>query len=273
MDYTDDDCMDEFNPGQTERMQAAWELYRHCDGCGQLESANWSVAADGYTCVYGEPGTQSPTSPASPTAKPTAKPTLITAVYDSTLKAPKCSSAGESCSSGTLTAGRGNLGPGEQGKAPNTLGSSCADGASGTYLSDESIESIEVASTDGGVLSAGKTAEITTKLYVYSTSQDFVDYYYTTNPSSPTWVYLGTDSPPGTGMQTVKKQFTLASGSVQAVRVVFRWNGNASTSNPFTCPSSGYDDVDDIIFTVAGGATPDPTFSPTRKPSVPVRIV
>eukprot|EP00804_Cyclotella_cryptica_P008412 CCRYP_003932-RD/>CCRYP_003932-RD protein AED:0.26 eAED:0.31 QI:423/0.87/0.88/1/0.5/0.33/9/0/936 len=192
------------------------------------------------------------------------------AVYDSILKVPKCSTAAESCSSGTLLDGRGNIGPSEQGKSPNTL-VSCIDGNSGTYHSDESIDVIKVSSMDGGLLTAGKTAEIEATVYVYNPSEDFADFYYSTNPSNPTWTLIGTANPSGNGLQSIKMRYTLPSGGLQAVRVVFRWHGNASTSNPFQCPSSGYDDIDDVVFTVSSNgdtpATPNPTFSPTKKPT------
>jgi hypothetical protein len=168
-----------------------------------------------------------------------------------------------------LLEGIGSLGPAEQGNAPNTLGT-CTDGNSGTYHSDESVDAVKVSSTDGGLLTVGKTAEIEATVYAYSTTEDFVDFYYATNPSSPAWTRIGTVSPPGTGVQTIKMQYTLPSGSSQAVRVVMRYNGSASASNPFACPSSGYDDIDDIVFAVSGGvtpATPNPTFPPTKKPT------
>lgn len=189
------------------------------------------------------------------------------AVYDSTLKVPKCSTAAESCSSGTLLDGRGSIGPSEQGKSPNTLWT-CTDGNSGTYHSDESIDAIKVSSTDGGVLTVGKTAEIEAKVYAYDPAADFADFYYSSNPSNPTWTLIGTASPSGSGLQAIKMRYTLPSGVLQAVRVVFRWQGNASTSNPFQCPSSGYDDIDDVVFTVSSnGDTPNPTFLPTKLPT------
>ena len=80
MDYTQDDCMDEFNPGQAVRMKSAWELYRHCDGCGQINSDLWNVAADGYSCAQGVPGSPAPSKSPSPTdissAVPSPNPTI-----------------------------------------------------------------------------------------------------------------------------------------------------------------------------------------------------
>ena len=61
----------------------------------------------------------------------------LTAAYDATLKAPKCGAVGSSCDTGTsLVLGRAGLGP--EPSQPNTINGSCADGASGTFHSDES---------------------------------------------------------------------------------------------------------------------------------------
>lgn len=50
-----DACMDEFTPGQSIQMQAAWENYRHLLG----SSETYTLAADGITCST---GSQHPTS-------------------------------------------------------------------------------------------------------------------------------------------------------------------------------------------------------------------
>src|SRR5205807_528330 len=61
------------------------------------------------------------------------------ATYDSTLKAPKCGVVGSSCDSGTtLVLGRDTIPGGAETNQPNTINSSCADGTSGTFHSDES---------------------------------------------------------------------------------------------------------------------------------------
>ena len=65
-----------------------------------------------------------------------------TAVYDATLKAPKCGVVGNACQSGTLLVGRDTmgsfLGGGPEPNQPNTINSACPDGTSGTFHSDES---------------------------------------------------------------------------------------------------------------------------------------
>src|SRR5262249_20753920 len=54
-----------------------------------------------------------------------------TAVFDATLKAPKCATVGSSCDSGTtLLRGRGTMSGGVEVNHPNTINNSCADGNS-----------------------------------------------------------------------------------------------------------------------------------------------
>jgi hypothetical protein len=193
--------------------------------------------------------------------------TVTTAKYDSTFNVPRCTAASESCSSGTLLDGRANIGPAEQGKSPNTL-KTCTDGANGSYHSDESLDAIKVSSAVGGLLTEGKLAEIEAQVYAYDENADAADFYYTTNPSNPSWTLIGSGRPSGRGAQTIKIRYTLPAGELQAVRVVFRYQGSASTSSPFKCPSSGYDDIDDLVFTVSSAITPKPTSSPvTPKPT------
>ncbi len=46
-----DNCMDQFTPGQTKVMQAAWETYRHKLG----ESEFVTLDSDGFSCTTGPP--------------------------------------------------------------------------------------------------------------------------------------------------------------------------------------------------------------------------
>jgi len=70
MSYGDDNCVDQFTPGQKVKLQQAWETYRHKLGYSEL----FSLAADGYSCVYPGMPTPSPTVQ-STTKSPTSKPT------------------------------------------------------------------------------------------------------------------------------------------------------------------------------------------------------
>ena len=169
------------------------------------------------------------------------------AVYDTTLKAPKCATVGSSCDSGaSLLLGRDNMSGGAEAHQPNTINNSCADGTSGTFHSDESNDRIVVATTDGSPLAHGKTVKITATVWAWSTgSSDALDLYYAANASSPTWVFIATIVPPAGGVQNLSATYTLPTGSLQAVRANFRYQGRASA-----CSTGAYDDHDDLVFAV-----------------------
>ena len=186
---------------------------------------------------------------------------LQTAVFDNTLKAPKCVNAGSGCDSGpSLLLGRDTLSGGTEPNQPNTINSSCADGTSGTFHSDESNDRIVVSTTDGSTLAAGKTVKVSATVWAYSGfTSDHLDLYYTANANSPTWTLIGTITPAAAGAQTLSANYTLPSGSLQAVRAQFRYLGSASS-----CTSGAYNDHDDLIFAVGAGT---PGFSVSASPS------
>lgn len=186
---------------------------------------------------------------------------VLTAAYDATLRAPKCGTVGSTCDSGTLLNGRAALGP--EPNQPNTINGSCADGTSGTFHVDESNDRIKVFTTDGSNFAPGKTVTVQATAWVYSTfSSDHLDLYYAANASAPTWTLIGTINPTAAGSQVLSANYTLPSGSLQAVRAHFRYNGAASS-----CSTGGYDDHDDLVFAVGAGA-PDTT-APTTAVTVP----
>eukprot|EP00804_Cyclotella_cryptica_P003615 CCRYP_002210-RA/>CCRYP_002210-RA protein AED:0.19 eAED:0.19 QI:275/1/1/1/1/1/5/100/704 len=177
-------------------------------------------------------------------------PPIVFATYDTTLKVPKCTAVAKSCASGNLLLGRGNIGPSEGGTSPNSL-DSCTDGTNGSYLSDESLERIKISSIDSDLLTVGSPAEIVAVAYVWSSIQNFVDFYYATDPFSPSWHLIASVSPTWTGRQSMRVQFSLGASALQAVRVVIRYGQSYSNSSSFICPTSGYDDVDDLVFAVS----------------------
>ena len=176
----------------------------------------------------------------------------LTAVYNSTLKAPGCAAVGSSCDSGpSLLLGRGTISGGVEANQPNTINNSCADGTSGTFHSDESNDRLMIATTDGTPFAAGKTVKVTATVWAWSTgSSDALDLYYAPNANSPSWTLITTIMPPAGGAQALSATFVLPSGSLQAVRANFRYQGSASS-----CSTGAYDDHDDLIFAVGGGAT------------------
>jgi len=184
------------------------------------------------------------------------------ATYDSTLKAPKCGLVGSSCDTGTtLVLGRDTLSGGAEPNQPNTINSSCADGTSGTFHSDESNDRIVIATTDGSNLAPGKTVTVTATVWAYSSaSSDALDLYYAANANSPTWTFIKTIVPPAAGAQALSATYTLPSGgSLQAVRANFRYTGSASS-----CSTGAYDDHDDLVFAVGAGT---PGFTVGASPS------
>src|SRR3984957_1872035 len=170
-----------------------------------------------------------------------------TAVYSSTLKAPECATVGSSCDSGpSLLLGRDHISGGAEPNQPNTIGSSCADGTTGTFHSDESNDRIVVTSTSGGALTHGTSVTVTATVWAYSGfTSDALDLYYAANANSPSGTFIKTIVPTKAGAQTLSTTFTLPTGTLEAVRAQFRYLGSASS-----CTTGSYNDHDDLIFAV-----------------------
>jgi subtilisin family serine protease/PKD repeat protein len=177
------------------------------------------------------------------------------ASYDAALKAPRCTEPGAYCDTGTLVKGRGTLGP--ERNAPNTINNSCADGNSGTYQGDESLERIRISTLDGSPLAAGKTVRVDVTVWAWSTgSSDSLDLYYTGNANNPSWTFLATIKPTAGGSQVLSATYTLPAGTLQAVRGNFRYNGSVGS-----CTTGSYDDRDDLVFPVDNNGQLPPSAS------------
>jgi subtilisin family serine protease len=170
------------------------------------------------------------------------------AAYDAALKAPRCAAVGPFCDTGSLVQGRGPAGP--ELNAPNTLRNSCADGTGGSYQEDESLEGLRISTSDGSELAPGKTVTITARVWAYASvfSADSLDLYFAADANSPSWTFLTTVKPTASGAQTLTATYTLPTGSLQAIRGVFRYFGSAGV-----CSTGSYDDTDDLAFTVRSG--------------------
>ena len=168
------------------------------------------------------------------------------AAYDSSLTAPVCGRIYRSCDSGPrLLAGKDNMSGGAEPNQPNTIHTSCADGTAGTFHVDESIDRLRIATLNGGVLRAGEMVRVTATVWVNSVANDALDVYYAKNAQSPTWTYIATVKPTGTGAQSLSAAFRLGQGQQQAIRANFRKGGSKSS-----CSSGSYDDHDDLVFAV-----------------------
>jgi hypothetical protein len=152
---------------------------------------------------------------------------------------------------------------------------SCNDGTTGSYHVDESVDNINVSVIGGGNFQPGASVKVTAKVWAYSPTADFIDFYYANDATNPQWQFIETVHPSSSGENDVSTQYTLGNGNFQAVRVVIRYNGAASP-----CPGGTYDDSDDLAFVVSGSSptgpvsttpkpTPKPTPLPTLKPTVP----
>jgi subtilisin family serine protease len=178
------------------------------------------------------------------------------AVYDPSFETPACLGETNRCDTGSLVTGRGNMSGGAEGNAPNTLFSGCNDGSSGAYRNDESLERIVVSTADGQPFAAGSTVDIEAHVWAWSTpSADRLDLYYASDATNPSWTHVATLTPSGPDAQVLTAQVVLSSGgAAQAIRGQFRYQ---SSQTP--CASGGYNDRDDVVFSVRGGGGGGPT--------------
>ncbi|MEM6959651.1 MAG: hypothetical protein AAF645_28465, partial [Myxococcota bacterium] len=144
--------------------------------------------------------------------------------------------------------------------APNTL-DGCADGSSGSYLSDESLERVVLRSVSGENFSAGSTVVVEFDVWAWSGfDNDTLDVYYAANANAPSWTLIESLKPTAAGAQTLSVEVTLPSdgAALQAFRGQYRYQ---STEEP--CSGGAYNDRDDLVFVVGeddgnggGGSTP-----------------
>ncbi|MCK5025596.1 MAG: hypothetical protein KAS15_03335, partial [Nanoarchaeota archaeon] len=133
---------------------------------------------------------------------------------------------------------------------PNTI-DTCADGTSGTYLTDESVENITLTSLNHSQFITGDTVNFKTTVHCYDDgSMDNITFVYSnsteTAPSS--WKIINKITPcPGSGIQEVSTNFTIDNRTGNhSVRVIIRYNASADV----TCGTGNYDDNDDLSFEV-----------------------
>jgi leucyl aminopeptidase len=97
----------------------------------------------------------------------------------------------------------------------------------------------------------GRNATITTSIIAGQDDYlvDSVDFYYADSASSnPKWTYIGTKSPKTSGESYLSVEYTLPTGTIQAVRVSMRYRGDASSCD--IGYYSEFTDVDDLAFRV-----------------------
>ena len=194
---------------------------------------------------------------------------LTPAAFDAvTLHVPTCIQPGQAgCDSGTLLVGRAAITGGAEPNQPNTIFNQCADGTSGTFHVDESLDRLRVYTLDGGPMAFGKKVMI--EATVWGNTGDRLDLWaanYPTSLTPPNWVYLTTLTLPGSGIRTLFATYDLPAGSSrQAVRGNLRRGGSASTCSPGL-----FDDHDDLVFSVVGNSLPTNDFDGDRVTDLPL---
>ncbi len=171
------------------------------------------------------------------------------ASYSSTYKAPLCPKT-RCCGPGSLIDSRDTITGKTEQNQPNTINNSCADGTAGTYHTDESLDSLLVRTTDDTEIGPGKQVIVYAYAWCWGTT-DYLDLYYTTNISSPSWTLLGTYQCDVSGQAKMfSHTFTLSTQEgYHAIRGNYRYDGSASE-----CSTGTYDDHDDLILTVCTSA-------------------
>lgn len=168
------------------------------------------------------------------------------------MRAPKCSTVGSVCDTASLLNGRGTMAGGQEPNRPNTI-DGCEDGSDGNYQDDESIDRIVVRTVDGGDFNGGALVSVDATIHAWGDgSDDYADFYYTTDVANPNWVKINMDSlkPQMGGVQTLSAKYFLPHGfGTQAVRVVFKYSSTSSAASP--CPGGSWTDVDDVVFSVS----------------------
>ena len=179
------------------------------------------------------------------------------AFYDSDLKVPRCSDAISNCDSHVLLNGRGRMTGGIELHQPNTLlgADFCSEKSVGAYHFHESLDQLRVSTLDGAPFAAGKTVAVEATVWARLTS-DHLDLWYAADAQSPSWTFIATLTPTGSGSNTLSATYTLPSGNLQAIRGVFRSDGV-----PGVCSTGDFDDTDDLVFAV--GPLPSPSGTAT----------
>jgi len=209
--------------------------------------ASWSTAgvANGVHALTSvardAAGNTATSAPVTITIANATLPALISQ-YDFAVSTQRCVGIGSSCDTAGALAGRGNF----ESAMPNTIDHQCADGTTGNYHVDESLDRLTVSTLTGAGFAPGTTVRIDAVVWAYAAfTSDQLDLYYTATTASPSWVLIGTLTPSKAGLQTLSTTYVLPSGQLQAIRGQFRY-GTAAGS----CTSGPYNDRDDLVFAV-----------------------
>lgn len=156
-------------------------------------------------------------------------PGTVMATYDPVFGAPVCSNVAETCDTGLLVAGVGNLlKGGPEPNAPNTI-DGCMDDSASVYPYDESINALSVSRRGGGPMVVGSVIKMRVEVQtaVDTSSRAFPNesekayFYYASNATAANWELVAVKTrDPGIGVDIMIKYFPLEVGdNFQAIRV------------------------------------------------------
>ncbi|WPB82347.1 Ig-like domain-containing protein [Archangium violaceum] len=162
---------------------------------------------------------------------------IPSAVYDATLRVPKCATPVDVCDTKNLVRSQYTSEP----NRPNTLNGSCSDGFSTVYA----IQRIKLSSVAGGPFTAGQRVRIEVHATTYSAAAASIDLFSASDATQPVWTHL-TTLPATPGSQVFSAEYVLPGGHLQAVRAQLRMDGDSMSA----CTVSGYGEHDDVAFAV-----------------------
>ncbi|MCK5107754.1 MAG: hypothetical protein KAQ83_03425 [Nanoarchaeota archaeon] len=167
------------------------------------------------------------------------------AEYNSIYGAPLCRTGNSPCDTDDILISRGNLAVPEPNQ-PNTI-DNCTDGSSGTYMVDESVESITITELYDNQFNPGDKIRVDAVVYCWGNNTDTINFVYTNSTTNPDWEVKESVTCLESGLQEVSAIFKLDNfEGFHAIRVINQY-GNEST---ITCGSNPYDDNDDVVFRV-----------------------
>jgi hypothetical protein len=173
------------------------------------------------------------------------QPDAGNATFDGTLGAPRCAAVGGFCDTGpTAVRGRDAISGGAEPNAPNTLGGSCVDGATGAFHTSQSLDRLRISTVDGTWLATGKQVRVEATVWVTSLANDRLDLFFAPDATNPVWTPIATVAPTiSSGQQVLSATFSLPAGVLPALRASWRVGGTGGA-----CPAGATDDRDDLVF-------------------------
>jgi len=125
---------------------------------------------------------------------------------------------------------------------------------------------ITVSTVEGGPLQAEAMVVIEAKVWAWQDgSADTADFYYAADANDPAWQHIRSRGAGGFNLRTLKVEYELPVGALQAVRVNYRYSGSQSS-----CAGGRWDDVDDLVFSVAAGSAAVAVAAASIKKPLPV---